>query len=168
MIGYYVPHSVFPAGYHCDPKQPLPYAGLASQKGHMSLYLMGLYIGDGADTSDLVRWFREAWTSTGRKLDMGKACVRFKKIEDVPLAVVGEAIRRLPAKIYIARYLAVLGAPRDASVRPSKPAAGKTGEPKKTAPKTAPNRVTKTAAKTAKSSAPVRKKALAKRARPSR
>ncbi len=124
MIGYYVPHDVFAAGYHCDPKQPLPYAGLASQKGHMSLYMMGLYIGEGAETSEIVRWFQDAWTKTGRKLDMGKACVRFKKIEDVPLEVVGEAIRRVPAKLYIARYLAVLG---DRAPKPAAKSAEKSG-----------------------------------------
>src|SRR6186713_2058177 len=108
MIGWCVPHSVFPAGYHCDPKLPLPFASLASQKGHMALYLMGLYIDADRQEPELARWFREAWTKTGKKLDMGKACVRFKKIEDVPLEVVGEAIRRMPAKEYIARYTAAL------------------------------------------------------------
>ena len=71
--GYFVPHSVYPPGYHCDPKQPLPFAGLASQKNHMSLYLMCNYA-DG----EYELWFREAWTKTGKKLDMGKSCVRFE------------------------------------------------------------------------------------------
>jgi hypothetical protein len=112
MIGYYVPHRVFPAGYHTDPKQPLPFAALASQKGHMSLYLMGVYCGcaegPGGLTAD-AKWFRDAWAKTGKKLDMGKACVRFKKIEDVALEVVGEAIRRIPAKVYVERYQASIG-----------------------------------------------------------
>ena len=99
MIGYYVPHSVYPAGYHCDPKQPLPFAGLASQKNHMSLYLMCIY-GDPENEA----WFRAAWAKTGKKLDMGKSCVRFKKIDDVPLKVIGEAIRRVPAKKFIEHY----------------------------------------------------------------
>jgi hypothetical protein len=103
MIGYYVPHRVFPAGYHCDPKQPLPFAGLASQKNYMSLYLMCVY-GD-TPHSD---WFRKAWAETGKKLDMGKACIRFKKIEDLALDVIAEAIRRVPAKKYIADCEAVL------------------------------------------------------------
>ncbi len=105
MIGYCVPHSAYPAGYHCDPRQPLPFAGLASQKQYMSLYLMGVYCGceDGKE-SELARWFRDAWTRTGKKLDMGKACIRFKKIENVPLEVVGEAIRRVPLKAYLAFY----------------------------------------------------------------
>ena len=96
MIGYYVPHRVYPAGYHCDPKQPLPFAGLASQKNYMSLYLMCVY-GD----SDFSRWFQQAWAKTGKKLDMGKSCVRFKKLEDLALDVIAEAIKRVPAKKYI-------------------------------------------------------------------
>lgn len=111
MIGWYVPHSVFPAGYHCDPKQPLPFMGLASQKGHMSLYMMGFYVGaepgEHGETPE-GRRFREDWLATGRKLDMGKACVRFKKIEDVALDVLGEAVRKLTAKTYIARYVAMV------------------------------------------------------------
>ncbi|CAN5372517.1 DUF1801 domain-containing protein [soil metagenome] len=96
-IGYAVPHSVYPAGYHCDPSQPLPFAGLASQKHYMALHLMCVY-GDGEHS----RWFRDAWAKTGKQLDMGKACVRFKKLDDLPLDVIGEAIRRVPAKKFIA------------------------------------------------------------------
>jgi hypothetical protein len=111
MIGYYVPHSVYPAGYHADPKQPLPFAALASQKNHVAIYLMGTYCGcvegPGGLTED-AKWFREAWARTGKKLDMGKACVRFTKIENVALEVVGEAIRRVPARTYVERYEAVM------------------------------------------------------------
>jgi hypothetical protein len=96
MIGYYVPHRVYPAGYHCDPKQPLCFAGLASQKNHMSIYLMCVY-----GNREHEQWFRQAWAKTGKKLDMGKSCIRFKRLEDVPLDVVGEAIRRVPARKYI-------------------------------------------------------------------
>jgi Domain of unknown function (DU1801) len=106
-IGYYVPHRIFAPGYHSDPKQPLPFAALASQKNYMSLYLMGVYCGcaegPGGETRD-AKWFREAWGRTGKKLDMGKACVRFKNLEGVALDVVAEAIRRIPAKTYVARY----------------------------------------------------------------
>jgi hypothetical protein len=102
-IGYYVPHSVFPAGYHCDPRQPLCFAGLASQKNHMSLYLMCLYGG-----GDLLDWFRAAWAKAGKRLDMGKACLRFKKVDDLALEVLAEAIRRVPAKKYIKFYEANL------------------------------------------------------------
>jgi hypothetical protein len=105
MIGYAVPHSVFPQGYHCDPKQPLPFAGLASQKNYMSVYLMGLYCGcnEGEESED-TRWFREAWARSGKKLDMGKACIRFKKLDDLALDVLAEAIRRVPAQRYLERY----------------------------------------------------------------
>lgn len=107
MIGYYVPHRIYPAGYKPDPKQPLPFAALASQKNHMALYLMGVYCGcaegTGEETDD-AKWFRQAWARTGKKLDMGKACVRFTKLENVALEVIGEAIRRIPAKLYVERY----------------------------------------------------------------
>ena len=103
MIGYYVPRRTYPAGYHCDPKQPLPFAGLASQKNHMAVYLMCIYVHTEHD-----HWFREAWAKTGKKLDMGKSCVRFKKLEDLALDVIGEAIRRVPARTFIERCEAVL------------------------------------------------------------
>ncbi|MGH9418633.1 MAG: DUF1801 domain-containing protein [Thermoanaerobaculia bacterium] len=99
MIGYFVPHSVYPPGYHTNPKQGLPFAALASQKNYMSVYVMGLYAG-----SALARWFQEAWAKTGKKLDAGKACIRFKKVDDLALDVLGEAIKRMPAKTYIAAY----------------------------------------------------------------
>lgn len=103
MIGYYVPHRVFPPGYHCDPKQPLPFAGLASQKNYMSLYLMATYGDEGEQ-----QWLRAAWAPTGKKLDMGKSCIRFKKLDELALEVIGEAIRRVPAKTFIERYQATL------------------------------------------------------------
>jgi len=99
MIGYHVPHSIYPAGYHCDPKQPLPFAGLASQKNHMAFYLMCVY-----SERDYEKWFREAWAKSGKKLDMGKSCIRFKKLEDVPLDVVGAAIKKVPVKKWVAIY----------------------------------------------------------------
>jgi uncharacterized protein YdhG (YjbR/CyaY superfamily) len=99
MIGYVVPHSLFPAGYHCDPRQALSYAALASQKNYMSLYLMSVY-----GHTPTAEWFRTAFAAAGKKLDMGKSCVRFKKLDDLPLDVVGQAIARVPAKAYIERY----------------------------------------------------------------
>ena len=99
MIGYYVPHGIYPAGYHCDPKQPLPFASLASQKNHMAVYLMCLYGG-----ADQEAWFRQEWAKTGKKLDMGKSCIRFKKLEDLPLELIGKSIARVPVKTFIARY----------------------------------------------------------------
>lgn len=112
MISYSVPHSLFPAGYHCNPKQPLPFAAIASQKNYVSVYLMGVYCGCiGDEESGEAAWFRAAWAAAGKKkLDMGKACVRFKKLEDAALDVIGEAIRRIPAQRYIERYQAVLAA----------------------------------------------------------
>jgi len=104
MIGYCVPHSVYPAGYHCDPKQPLPFASLASQKNHMSFSVMSVYL-DPAEE----RWFKSAWQKSGKKLDMGKACVRFKRLEDVPLEVVGQTFARTSAAQFIERYEAILG-----------------------------------------------------------
>lgn len=97
MIGYNVPLSVYPKGYHCTPNTPLPYAGLASQKNAMSLYLMAIY----GDTA-LSEWFIAEWAKTGKKLDMGKACIRFKKVEDLALDVIAQAIKKVPVKTYIA------------------------------------------------------------------
>jgi hypothetical protein len=98
MIGYVVPHSLYPAGYHCDPKQALPYVLLGSQKSHLALHLVCAY-GDPATDA----WFRKTYAATGKKLDMGKACLRFKKAEDLPLEVIGQLIARTSVKAYIAR-----------------------------------------------------------------
>jgi hypothetical protein len=103
MIGYFVPHSIFPAGYHCDPKQPLNFAGIGNQKNHMALYLMCIY---GSDEQRQL--FEDAWAATGKKLDMGKACLRFKKLEDLSLEVIGEAIARISVEKYLAKYLELL------------------------------------------------------------
>lgn len=107
MISYSVPHRVYPAGYHADPTKGLPFAALASQKNHMSLYLMGLYCGctDGTGDSAIVAWFRDAWARSGKKLDMGKACIRFRKVDALDLDVIGESIRRIPASLYVERYV---------------------------------------------------------------
>ena len=105
MIGYVVPHRLYPAGYHCDPRQPLPFANLASQKNHMALYLYNVY-GDAATE----QWFRKAWQAAGKKLDMGKSCVRFRKVEDVPLEVIGQVIARTPVQRYVAAIEKALGA----------------------------------------------------------
>jgi hypothetical protein len=98
MIAYVVPHSLYPAGYHCDPSKPLQYAALASQKNHMALYLMTVY-GDPATE----QWLRKAYAAAGKKLDMGKSCVRFKKLENLPLEVIGQVIARVPVRAYIDR-----------------------------------------------------------------
>ena len=101
-IAYVVPHTLFPSGYHCDPRQPLTYASLGSQKNYMALYLMCVY----GDEENLT-WFRSAYLATGKKLDMGKACVRFKKLEDLPLNVIGALIARVNPQAYIAKYEAI-------------------------------------------------------------
>ena len=116
MIGYHVSFEAYPAGYHCDPSMPLPFAGLASQKNHMSLYMMCHY----ADADDAA-WFQKAWKATGKKLDMGRSCVRFKRLEDVPLDVVAEAIRRMPSRRYVGVYEAAFAG----RAKPAKKAAKK-------------------------------------------
>ena len=103
MIGYAVPHRVWPLGYHCDPKKPLMMAALSSQKDNMTVYLMSVY-GDKAERA----WFQNAWAKTGKKLNMGGSCIRFKKLEDAALDVIGEAIRRTPAKAYVNNYVKLL------------------------------------------------------------
>ena len=111
MIGYYVPHRIYPAGYHVDPRQPLGYAALAAQKNHYALYLGGLYCGCGLDVNGKTpdtEWFVQEWVRTGKKLDMGKSCVRFKKLDDLPLDLVGKAIARIPVRSYLERYEAAL------------------------------------------------------------
>lgn len=106
MIGYYVPHTIYPGGYHCDPKQPLPFAGIASQKNHMSLHLMCVYMG----SSEIKEKFVAAWKATGKRLDMGAACIRFKKLEDVALDVLGETIAAVPVEKYVAIYESLIPA----------------------------------------------------------
>jgi hypothetical protein len=131
MIGYYVPHRVYPAGYHCDPKQPLPFAGLASQKNYMSLYAMCLYVG-----AEQFEWFQAAWAKTGKKLDMGKCCIRFKTLEDLPLEVIGKLIKRVSAKKHIAQYEAAI------KERRPQPAAAKRRSPAKSKSASTPRRRT--------------------------
>ncbi|USN98288.1 MAG: DUF1801 domain-containing protein [Phycisphaeraceae bacterium] len=104
MIGYFVPHEVYPAGYHCDPKQPLPFASVASQKNHIGIYLFCVYM----NPAEQAR-FVEAWRATGKRLDMGKGCVRVRKLEDVPLDVLGETIRRVTVSSFIEQYERQLG-----------------------------------------------------------
>lgn len=121
MIGYYVPHSVFPAGYHCNPKEPLPYACIGSRKGYMTLTLMSVYM-DPASR----KGFEAAWKIAGKKLDMGAACIRFKKLDDLALDVIAETLRKHTASAYIARYQSNLD---QHAKRKSK------GQPRKTAKK---------------------------------
>ena len=86
MVGYVVPHSTYPNGYHCDPKLPLPFLNMASQKNFIALYHMGLY-----SDPQLLDWFTSEYPKHSKaKLDMGKSCIRFKKPEEIPFALIGE------------------------------------------------------------------------------
>jgi uncharacterized protein YdhG (YjbR/CyaY superfamily) len=102
MIGWYAPHSVYPDGYHCDPKQPVPYASVANQKGKVSLYLFCMYVGTGRAEAFAEKY--RAWL--GKKPDMGKSCIRFKKMADIPLELIAEAIRGMPTDDFLAQYTA--------------------------------------------------------------
>jgi Domain of unknown function (DU1801) len=105
MLGYFLPHSVYPEGYHCDPTQPLPFVSVASQKGHIGLYLFCIY----CCPEDQAK-FRKEWLATGKKLDMGKSCVRVKKLEDLPLEVLARALKRMTAKRFVKAYETLLPA----------------------------------------------------------
>ena len=96
MIGWVIPLEDYPDTYN---KQPLAIASLASQKNHMALYLMGLYT-DGPELA----WFRQQYDDRGMRLDMGRSCVRFRRLEQIPLDVVGEVIAMIPPATYLERY----------------------------------------------------------------
>ncbi|MEM8835459.1 MAG: DUF1801 domain-containing protein [Planctomycetota bacterium] len=136
MIGYFVPHSVYPDGYHCDPNEPLPFAGLGSQKNHMALYLFCVY-----GNPTLESWFTKSWKATGKKLDMGKSCVRFKSIEDVPLDVAGALIARVTSDDFIARYEQATAGVRKPARKKATKKAGKTKSKKAASKKAAGRRI---------------------------
>ncbi len=104
MIGWYVPLERFPDTYN---KQPLALAGLANQKNYMSLYLNSVY-----GNQETERWFHERFAASGKELNMGKSCVRFRKLEDLPLDVIGETIARTPVDKYIEYYEEARGSSR--------------------------------------------------------
>lgn len=100
MVGYVVPHSVFPAGYHCDPKLPLPFLSIASQKNFIALYHMGMY-----SSPELLDWFTVEYPKHCKtKLDMGKSCVRFKKPADIPYKLIGGLVSKMTAHEWIEVY----------------------------------------------------------------
>lgn len=104
MLGYSVPHSKYPAGYHCNPKDPLPFMGLASQKNFIALYHMGIY-----SDPKLLKWFQDAHAKASpKKLDMGKSCIRYKKAEDIPYKLIGELCTKMTPDDWIKCYEAVL------------------------------------------------------------
>ena len=100
MLGFVVPHSLYPDGYHCDTKLPLPFINLASQKNFIALYHSGIY----AD-SKLHDWFVAEYPNYVKtKLDMGKSCIRFKKMETVPYELIGELCTKMTVKEWISIY----------------------------------------------------------------
>ncbi len=100
MMGWAVPHSKYPAGYHCKPTDPLPFMGLASQKNFIAVYHMGIY----ADPK-LLKWFTDAHAKASpKKLDMGKSCIRYKKTEDIPFKLIGELVAKITPDEWIATY----------------------------------------------------------------
>ena len=100
MIGYVVPHSIYPNGYHCNTKLPLPFINIGSQKNFISLHHLGLYFDE-----NLVNWFSSEYSNHSKnKLDMGKGCVRFKKINEIPLDLIGELVTKISVESYIETY----------------------------------------------------------------
>ena len=100
MVGYVVPHSIYPSGYHCDPKLPLPFMSFANQKNFISFYHMGIY----ADPS-IMEWFTTEFGKRSKaKLDMGKSCIRFKKVEAIPFDLIGELVAKISVNDWIATY----------------------------------------------------------------
>ncbi|MEL7005491.1 MAG: DUF1801 domain-containing protein [Bacteroidota bacterium] len=100
MIGYVVPFSLYPNGYHCPPKQPLPFVNIASQKNFIALYHMGLY----AD-KELLEWFTNEYPKHSKyKLDMGKSCIRFKKVDHIPFELLGQLMSKMTPKDWTSLY----------------------------------------------------------------
>lgn len=98
MIGYVVPHSLYPAGYHTTPQLPLPFINIASQKNFIALYHMAMH-------GDLLKWFQKEWKEhSTKKLDMGKSCIRFKKPEDVPIALLEKLAEKVTPQQWIEEY----------------------------------------------------------------
>jgi hypothetical protein len=100
MLSYVVPHSIYPSGYHCTPKLPLPFMSLASQKNFIAVYHMGMY----AENS-LLEWFNAEYSKHSKtKLDIGKSCIRFKKMTDIPVALIGELAAKMTVQEWITVY----------------------------------------------------------------
>lgn len=100
MIGYVVPHNIYPSGYHCNPKLPLPFISLGSQKNFIALHHLGLYA-----IPELLEWFTTEYPKHSKiKLDMGKGCVRFKKADQIPYKLIGELVKKISLKDWITLY----------------------------------------------------------------
>lgn len=103
-LGYVVPHTIYPSGYHCKPSEPLPFAAIASQKNSINFYHMGIY----ADP-ELLNWFVAEYPKhTKQKLDMGKSCIRFKKFDDIPYKLIGDLMKKMSVKMWISMYESAL------------------------------------------------------------
>lgn len=99
-LGYVVPHKIYPAGYHCKAEEPLPFAGLSSQKASINFYHMGIYA-----KPDLLNWFVEEYPKHSKqKLDMGKSCIRFKKMEEIPYKLIAELMQKISVQEWIDTY----------------------------------------------------------------
>lgn len=99
-LGYVVPHTIYPAGYHCKPSEPLPFAGIASQKNSINFYHMGLY-----SDPKLFEWFVTEYPKHSKqKLDMGKSCIRFKNLAEIPYTLIGELMKKISVEEWIALY----------------------------------------------------------------
>ncbi len=100
MIGYVVPHSIYPGGYHCEPKLPLPFVNIASQKNFIALYHMGIYA-----KPELLKWFVSEYPKHSKqKLDMGKSCIRFKKMDQIPFDLIAELVQKMSIDEWITCY----------------------------------------------------------------
>lgn len=99
-LGYVVPHKLYQQGYHCKPIEPLPFAGLASQKNSINFYHMGIYA-----NAELLSWFQKEYPKHSKqKLDMGKSCIRFKKFDEIPFDLIGELMKKMTVEDWIALY----------------------------------------------------------------
>lgn len=100
MIGYVVPHEIYPAGYHCTPNLPLPFMSFASQKNSVNFYHMGIYT-----NSELLKWFTSEYPKhCKQKLDMGKSCIRFKKLDQIPFQLIGELVKKVTVEEWVTTY----------------------------------------------------------------
>lgn len=100
MIGYVVPHTIYPYGYHCNPKLPLPFINLASQKNFIALYHMGIYA-----KPNLLKWFTDEFSKhSNQKMDMGKSCIRFKEMDQIPFDLISELARKISVEEWVHTY----------------------------------------------------------------
>lgn len=100
MIGYVVPKTIYPDGYHCKPELPLPFINIANQKNFIALYHMGIYVDD-----KILDWFVGEYPKHCKyKLDMGKSCIRFKKVDHIPYELIAELIQKMSVKDWITKY----------------------------------------------------------------